>query len=73
MGIGKRIARLRDAQIQMQLLREQIFELQSAVIDKLSVFQGQTVIKTKTEEQVELKGVVKEWMDPKKKSDDERG
>lgn len=65
------IARLRDAQIQMQLLREQIFELQSAVIDKLSVFQGQTVIKTKTEEQVELKGVVKEWMDPKKKSDDE--
>ena len=53
------IARLRDAQIQMQLLREQIFELQSAVIDKLSVFQGQTVIKTKTEEQVELKGLLK--------------
>jgi hypothetical protein len=65
------IARLRDAQIQMQLLREQIFELQSAVIDKLSVFQGQTVIKTKTEEQVQLKGVVSQWIDPKSKSDDE--
>ena len=32
------IARLRDAQIQMQLLREQIFELQNAVIEKLSLF-----------------------------------
>jgi hypothetical protein len=61
------IARLRDAQIQMQLLREQIFELQSAVIDKLSIFQGQGVIKTKTEDQVQLKGVVKEWIDPKTK------
>lgn len=64
------IARLRDAQIQMQLLREQIFELQSAMIEKLSIFHG-TVIKTKTEDQVELKGVVKEWINPKKKSDDE--
>ena len=65
------IARLRDAQIQMQLLREQIFELQSAVIDKLSVFHGQNVIKTRSEEDVQLKGVVKDWIDPKKKDDDE--
>ena len=49
------IARLRDAQIQMQLLREQIFELQSAVIEKLSIFHGESVVKTRTEEQVELK------------------
>jgi uncharacterized transporter YbjL len=56
------IGRLRDAQIQMQLLREQIFELQSAVIDKLSVFQGQTPIKTKSEEQVILPPVVQEWL-----------
>ena len=34
------IGRLRDAQIQMQLLREQNFELQNAVIDKLSMLQG---------------------------------
>ncbi len=63
------IARLRDAQIQMQLLREQIFELQSAVIEKLSVFHGESVIKTKSEDQVELKGVVEEWIDPLKKTD----
>ncbi len=63
------IARLRDAQIQMQLLREQIFELQSAVIEKLSVFHGESVIKTKSEDQVELKGVVKDWIDPSKKTD----
>lgn len=66
------IARLRDAQIQMQLLREQIFELQNAVIDKLSVFVGQPVITKKSEEQVELKGVVKEWIDPKKKKKEEQ-
>jgi hypothetical protein len=65
------IARLRDAQIQMQLLREQIFELQSAVIEKLSLFQGQQVIKTKSESEVQLKGVVSEWIDPKKKSKEE--
>lgn len=59
------IARLRDAQIQMQLLREQIFELQNAVIDKLSIFHGQSVITKKTEDQVELKGVVSEWIDHK--------
>lgn len=69
------IARLRDAQIQMQLLREQIFELQTAVIEKLSIFHGESVVKTRTEEQVELKGVVSEWIDPTKKNsedDDER-
>src|SRR5210317_2117803 len=43
------IGRLRDAQIQMQLLRQQIFELQSAVIEKLSVFHGVPTIKTHDE------------------------
>lgn len=56
------IARLRDAQIQMQLLREQIFELQSAVIEKLSVFtNGPPPIKTKTEENVTLHKDVEQW------------
>ncbi len=64
------IARLRDAQIQMQLLRQQIFELQNAVIEKLSVFHGDTVIKTRTEEQVQLKGEVERWIDPKSSSGD---
>ena len=68
------IARLRDAQIQMQLLREQIFELQTAVIDKLSMFHGETVIKTKSEEDVVLKGVVESWIpktDEKEEDDEE--
>ena len=56
------IARLRDAQIQMQLLREQIFELQTAVIDKLSIFSGQKAIKTKSTDQVMLDPTIEEWI-----------
>src|SRR5210317_2107204 len=59
------IARLRDAQIQMQLLREQIFELQNAVINKLSIFSGQKPIKTKSTDQVILDPTIEEWI-PKK-------
>lgn len=67
------IARLRDAQIQMQLLREQIFELQTAVINKLSVFVGEeAVIKTKTEDQVTLPEVVSEWLPGAKEDEDEQ-
>src|SRR5210317_1795633 len=56
------IARLRDAQIQMQLLREQIFELQSAVIEKLSIFKGNNPIKTKELNQVHLHPEVEDWL-----------
>ena len=56
------IARLRDAQIQMQLLREQIFELQTAVIDKLSIFSGQRAIKTKSTDEVILDPSIEEWI-----------
>ena len=56
------IGRLRDSQIQMQLLREQIFELQSAVIDKLSLFKGHHPIKTKNIDQVVLHSEVEEWL-----------
>jgi len=67
------IGRLRDAQIQMQLLREQIFELQNAVIEKLSVFSGSgSIIKTKKEEDVELKEVVEKYITlPKAKPEEE--
>ena len=61
------IARLRDAQIQMQLLREQIFELQTAVIDKLSIFSGQKPIKTKSTDQVILDPTIEEWI-PRKQT-----
>jgi len=56
------IGRLRDSQIQMQLLREQIFELQTAVINKLSLFSGEKPIKTKDQSQVILHPEVDEWM-----------
>ncbi len=56
------IGRLRDSQIQMQLLREQIFELQTAVIDKLSLFKGEKPIRTKNQSQVILHPEVDEWL-----------
>jgi len=56
------IARLRDAQIQMQLLREQIFELQTAVIDKLSIFKGESPIKSKTQDSVILHPDIESWI-----------
>ena len=56
------IGRLRDAQIQMQILREQIFELQNSVIEKLSIFHGQQPIKTKSEEDVKLHKDIKNWL-----------
>lgn len=64
------IARLRDAQIQMQLLREQIFELQNAVIEKLSMFQNNNPIKTKKPDQVILHKEVEDWL-PKVNRDDD--
>jgi len=54
------IGRLRDAQIQMQLLREQIFDLQSAVIEKLSVFERNPITR-RTEEDIVLPKAVDEW------------
>jgi uncharacterized transporter YbjL len=64
------IARLRDAQIQMQLLREQIFELQNAVIDKLSMFQNENPIITRMSSQVTLHKEVEDWL-PKVNRDDD--
>ena len=56
------IARLRDAQIQMQLKTDQIFELQTAIIDRLSCFQNSSIIKTKDESQVILNKNVENWL-----------
>lgn len=56
------IARLRDSQIQLQLHRDQISELQMAMIEKLSIFSGDEVIKTKKLEQVHLHPEVEEWL-----------
>ena len=59
---GALISRLRDAQIQMQLLREQQFELQNAIIKKLSMFSDEKYIKTVDESQVMLHPQVEEWL-----------
>jgi len=64
------IARLRDSQIQMQLMREQISEIQTAIINKLSVFSGGEIIQTKKESDVILKDVVDQWT-PKTEEEEE--
>jgi uncharacterized transporter YbjL len=60
------IARLRDSQIQMQLLRQQIFELQNAVINKLSLFINENPVKSTDEQHVRLDKHVEEWLPTKK-------
>lgn len=60
------IARLRDAQIQMQILREQINELQIAIITKLSIFAGEKNIHPIAQEDVILHPQVEEWLPEKK-------
>ena len=56
------IARLRDAQIQMQLKTDQVMELQTAVIDKFSLFAGKRPIKTTNQDEVILHPKVEEWL-----------
>ena len=56
------IGRLRDAQIQLELKNAQVSELQTAVIDKLSIFANQRTIKTKDASQVVLDPKVEEWL-----------
>lgn len=52
------IARLRDAQIQLQLKNDQVYALQSAIIDKLA----RLYVPEATEEQVILDPHVEEWL-----------
>jgi uncharacterized transporter YbjL len=59
------IARLRDAQIQMQLKTDQLLEIQTAVIDRLSVFEQGSIRKV-SETEVILHPDVQEWLPGKK-------
>ena len=61
------IARLRDNQIQLQLKNDQIFELQNAVIEKLSLFKGERPIKTKSPDQIILHPDIDNWMPDREK------
>ena len=56
------IARLRDAQIQMQIKHDQLLELQTAIINKLSLFSDKPPITTKTEQDVVLHPDVQRWL-----------
>ena len=56
------IARLRDAQIQLQLKNDHLFDLQTAVINELSLFAGKKPIRVKSPDDVVLDPNVKEWL-----------
>ena len=59
------IARLRDAQIQLQLKSEQLGQLQLAIIDRLSLLSrddGGHVVTSTSDEDVELNKTVEEWL-----------
>jgi len=60
------IARLRDAQIQLQIKNNQLSDLQTAVIDKLSLFAGQKILKKRTPEETKLDPDVENWLPNKK-------
>ena len=55
------ISRLRDSQIQLQLSRQQLFELQTSVIEELSILRGKKPIKSLNESDVVLPDIVDEW------------
>jgi hypothetical protein len=55
------IARLRDAQIQLQIKNDQLSELQNAVINKLSMFAGQNFKKKRPDETI-LEPDVEAWL-----------
>ena len=54
------IARLRDAQIQMQIKHDHLLDLQNAIIEKLSVIRAPT---RKKEDNVELQPDVEKWIE----------
>lgn len=64
------IGRLRDCQIQLQLKNEQVFELQNAVINKLSLFSNQNIVKTLDENQVILHPDIEAWLPTQKSNKD---
>lgn len=56
------IARLRDAQIQVQLKTDQLNELHNAIIEKAPIWGGDRVISRKKEEDVVLNKHVETWL-----------
>lgn len=64
------ISRLRDAQIQLQMKSDQLFEIQNALIEKLSIFAGgEKLVKTKDDKDVVLDKNIENWMPKVSKED----
>lgn len=56
------IARLRDAQIQIQLKTDQLNDIQTALVEKLPIWEGKKIIKHNSEEDIVLNKHVSEWL-----------
>ena len=56
------IARLRDSQIQIQLKTDQLNDIQTALIEKLPVWEGKKIVNRKSEEDVILNKHVEAWI-----------
>ena len=56
------IARLRDAQIQNQLKTDQLNDIQTALIEKMPIWEGKKVVKHRTESDVILNKHVEDWL-----------
>jgi len=56
------ISRLRDAQIHLQMKSDQLFEIQNALIEKLSIFQGQELVKTRDDSNIQLDKNIENWI-----------
>jgi uncharacterized membrane protein YcaP (DUF421 family) len=56
------IARLRDAQIQIQLKTDQLNDIHSAIIEKAPIWNGEIAISKKKEEDVVLNKHVETWL-----------
>lgn len=56
------IARLRDAQIQIQLKTDQLNDIQTALVEKLPIWDGKSVVKHKSEDDVILNPQIEAWL-----------
>ena len=56
------IARLRDAQLQLQLKHQQLFEVQTALIQEISLLNKKNIIKSKNADDIMLDKDIEQWI-----------
>jgi len=64
------IARLRDSQIQNQIKTDQLNDIQTALIEKLPIWNGEKVVARRSEDEVTLNKHIEEWLPTIKKIED---